>query len=145
MGGGVARPRSRWGEGAPHPADWGVLHPRSRWGGYPSSWWGVPHPRSRWGYPIQLIGIHHPTDGGTPSQVQARGTNPGLDGAPPFKTGWGNPPLVQDWMGYPPILDWMGDPSTPAHPRLDGVPVRKLISKASTCYAAGGVPLAFTQ
>ena len=40
--------------------------------------------------------------------------------SPPSKTGWGTPS---------------------PNPRLDGV----LISKASTCYAAGGVPLAFTQ
>ena len=48
----------------------------------------------------------------------------GLDGVPPpTRTGWGTPP-GQDWMGYPPI---------------------RQSSKVSTCYAAGSVPLAFTQ
>ena len=39
---------------------------------------------------------------------------------PPTMTGWGTP--HHDWMGYPPIT-----------------------SIASTCYVAGGMPLAFTQ
>ena len=88
----------------------------------PSQVWkkGVPHPRSG--------------QGGTPSQVQMWGT-PIKDRMwyHPSKTGWGTPP-IQDWV-HP-------------HPRLDRVvppPVRRLISKAGTCYAAGGVPLAFTK
>ena len=46
---------------------------------------------------------------------------------PPSRTGWDNPNPVKDWMGYPPP------------------PIRRLISKVSTCYAAGGVTLVFTQ
>ena len=78
-------------------------------------------------------------------------TPPRLDGVPPVQDWMGYPP-VQDWMVYPSSQDWMGYPS----PRLDGLspiqdwmgyppPIRRLISKASTCYAAGGVPLAFRQ
>ena len=76
------------------------------------------------GYPILLMG-------GTPSKIRMGGTWDGvphsrLDGSTPLD---GSYP-IQDWMGYP-------------CPRLDGVPPP--ISKASTCYAVGGVPLAFTQ
>ena len=61
-----------------------------------------------------------------------------------------------DWGGVPhPRSQWGVSPSkirtrgTP-HPRLDGVPpppppIRRQISKASTCYTAGSVLLAFTQ
>ena len=46
---------------------------------------------------------------------------PSLDGGgkPPGRSGWGVPPH-HDWMGSPPTI-------------------------ASTCYAAGGMSLAFTQ
>ena len=54
-------------------------------------------------------------------------------------------------MGYPPAqpgLDGGGYPGYP-QPGLDGVPPNQVwirqSSIASTCYAAGGVPLAFTQ
>ena len=101
------------------PDGGGVPYPRSGWGGgggMPSFWLGgVPHSRS---------GL-----GGTPIQDQDGGypwlptPNSGLDGVtpPPSKTEWGTPP---------------------PHPGLDGVPppqIRRQISKASTCYAAGGV------
>ena len=96
FGGGVPHPRSSW---------WGVPHPADGWG-------GVPHPRSRWG-------VLHPTNWGTPSQVQVGGNpHPRLDGVPPpSRTGWGTPP-----------------------------PVRRQSSIASsTCYVTGGMPLALTQ
>ena len=93
--------------------------------------------------------------GGTPSQVWMVGgtkctARPGLDGVPPtIMTGWGTLPLWLD--GYPPTMtgwvtplhhhDWMGYPS----PWLDGVPPIRQSNITSTCYAAGSMPLAFTQ
>ena len=63
-------------------------------------------------------------------------THPRLDGVPPHAELDGIPPPIQDWMGYP-------------SPRLEGVPpptpTRRQISKESTCYAPGDMPLAFTQ
>ena len=86
-------------------------------GGYP-----IPGLDGEGGYPIQLIGggriPHHSGPGGYPI--------PGLDGLldggypwvpPPSRTGWNTPP--------PPIM--------------------RQNSIGSTCYAAGGMPLAFTQ
>ena len=49
---------------------------------------------------------------------------------------WGTPPAHPGLDGVPPpVQDWMDSPLLPP-------PVRRQISKASTCYAAGGVPLA---
>ena len=99
-------------------------------GGYPISGldgWEVPFPRSRReeGYPIPG------PDEGVPPQSRP-GTDtpcPRLDrvlGIPPCARRDGVPP-IQDRIGHPPpIQDWMGSPLP--------------ISKASTCYAAGGVP-----
>ena len=136
---GLPHPSSRWGDtpsqvqvggtpsswwGYPIPGlDGGYLIPGpgrgdtpSSWqGGTPSSWNGVPHPRSRWGYP----------------------------GVPPDRTGWGTP-ATQDWMRSPPGLDVV----PLFHPGLDVVtppPPIRLSSIASTCYVAGGIPLAFKQ
>ena len=67
--------------------------------------------------------------------------HPRLDGVPPSRPGMGG-----TWGTPHPRLDGVTpqtwDGGTP-RPRLDGVPPS--ISKASTCYAAGGVPLASTQ
>ena len=79
---------------------------------------GIPHPGSGWGVP-------HPRSGRgggcTPSQVWTGGT--------PSQVWMGG------YLGYPP------------QPGLDGVPSppHRQSSIASTCYAAGGMPLAFTQ
>ena len=102
------------GGGYPIPGlDGGVPHPRSGWGGTPSQvWMGLPHPRSGQGVP-------HP-------RVPHR---PGLDGNPPH----------HDWMGYPPIMTGWGIPPTMAG-WGNPPPIRQSI--ASTCYAAGGMPLA---
>ena len=115
--------------GVPHLADEGctpsqvsvrVSHPAD--GLYP-----IPDP-GRGGYPIQLMG-------GTPSQDQAGGISQ------PADRGYHIP---GPGKGTPSMIGW----GTPC-PRLDGVhpppPIRRLISKANTCYEAGGVPLAFTQ
>ena len=107
-------------------------------------------------------GVPHPADRGTPSQVQVGGTphldlgwspsppRPRLDrvppvqnwmGYPPSKTGWGTPiPSIQDCMGYTPLLARTGW-GTPPPPTS----IRRQSSIASTCYMAGGMPLAFTQ
>ena len=78
--------------------------------------------------------------------------HPGLDGVPPLGMYWGTPPIGTGWeypppsgldevppfrtgWGTPPIQDWIGTLS----------PIRRQSSVASTCYAAGGMPLAFTQ
>ena len=88
------------------------------------------------GYPIPGL------DGDTPSQVWM--------GVPhPRSRHRGLPIRCQDG-GYPTLL-MGGTPQskiewgTP-HPGLDGYPpIRRQIIKASICYAAGGLPLAFTQ
>ena len=97
----------------------GVPQLRSGWRGglYPSQvWMGVPHPRSGWWGVLQ----------GTPPRTGwVPPPQPGLDGVPPpLRTGYGNPP-----------------------PELDGVTPNSIrqSSTASTCYSAGGMPLAFTQ
>ena len=115
---------------------------------YPRSRLGGPHPRSgqggtpiqvsEWGYPVyphpRLDGMPPPGQdgeypilltGGTPIQDQDGGT----PSTPPSKTGWCTPLPSRTGWGT-------------SHPRLDGVPP---ISKASTCYVAGGVSLTFTQ
>ena len=114
--------------GYPHPAEGGP-HPRSRWE-------EVPHPRSRWGgggsttFQVQIKvshsrfrqGVHHPRPGCWYPRVPLihdwMMVQDGLDGVTPLsRTGWGNPsPLVG-----------------------------RHSSIANTCYAVGGIPLAFTQ
>ena len=102
-------------------------------GGYPMPGLdGEGTPSQVWmgGYPIPDL------DGGYPSQVWMGGypipgqygypppPRPGLDGVPPWPGLDGVPPH-HDWMGYPPTI-------------------RQSII-VSTCYAAGSMPLAFTQ
>ena len=87
---------------------------------------GVPHPRSGLGggYPIPgldrgRVGSRSGGEGWYPT--------PGQDG--------GYPHPGQDWMGYPPpVQDWMGYLC----------PIRQS-SITSTCYTAGGMPLALMQ
>ena len=63
-------------------------------------------------------------------------------------------PSAQDWMGYPhqylmwypPVQDWMGVHPPPHIKDWMGYPFPSRDSSiVSTCYAAGGMPLAFTQ
>ena len=112
---------------------------------------GIPHPGLHWGggTPSQVL------VGGTPSQVWMGGTpgNPHHDwmGYPPgqvwmLEGGYHQVPPHHDWMGYPPPrpgLDGRGDgtPGTPPTMIGWGTPP----PSSSTCYASGGVPLAFTQ
>ena len=140
-GRGVSRPRSRWGGGVCTPSQvWvggypvpclgggGVHHLRSRWGvPHSRSWWGVPHLRSGWGVPHLRSGWWG---------VLRVPPKPGLDSG--------------GYPGYPPTRSgWWGVPRVPTPPGLDGVPPSpppiSQSSIASTCYAVGGVPLAFTQ
>ena len=102
----------------------GLPHPRSRLGvPHARSGWGVPLSRSRQRVPYPRFGwgVTHPADRGYPV-VPSPHSHPRLDGAP----------TIQDWMGYLSILDWNGYPPSS-------------ISKVSTCYPPGGVPLAFKQ
>ena len=81
----------------------------------------------------------------TPSQVQAGGVPHPAGRYPIPGRGGGRHPISGLEGGTPPIQDWMGY----SHPGLDGVhpspPPSGDSSIASTCYAAGGMPLAFTQ
>ena len=88
------------------------------------------------------------TDGaGLPSsQVQAEGT-PSTDGGYPFPRSRGTPPPGK---GVPPAWEGVPPPGKGVPPAWEGVPpdprgIPYLNSIACTCYAAGGVPLAFTQ
>ena len=72
--------------------------------------------------------------GGTPSQVwSGYPSQVWMGGGTPILLMGGTPSKIR-MGGTLPILDWMGYP-----------PIRRQISIASTCYTAGGVPLAFTQ
>ena len=118
-------------------------------GGTPSQVWmggypilgldrGIPHPRSGWGvpqvwtegYPRSGRGVPHPRSGwGVPHPRSGQKVTPwlGLDGVPPPTPGLDEVlPQPEDWLGYP--LPPIGQSSI-----------------ASTCYAASGMPLAFTQ
>ena len=150
-----------------------VPHPRSGWGCTPFCWWwgGVPIQYQDGGTPIQdwtrldgvppcprLDGVPPVWDWmGYPSSETGWLTlPPRLDRVPPLsKTGWLTPLSETGWLTLPPrldgvpppIKDWMGYPLCQG---LDGVPTVQAwmgypISKASTCYVAGGVPLAFTH
>ena len=107
----------------------GVPHPRSRQ-------WGGPHPRFRWGVP------HHRS--WPPSQVLMGGVPHLADREVPPSQVWMGVPNPADSGGYPPskirmtpspIQDWM----------RDALPLKRQATIVSTCYAASGVPLAFTQ
>ena len=71
---------------------------------------------------------------------------------PPIRTGWGYPSTHQDWIGVPTThWGWL-EVTTPLPPPLRtgrGYPAPSGLdgqsSRASTCYMASGMPLAFTQ
>ena len=124
----------------------GVPQPGLDGGGYPSQvWmvggtWGTPQPGlDGGGYPGQVLMGEYPGQvwmvGGVPGVSPQPGLDrgvpwvpphhdwmgypsPWVDGVPPTMSGWGTP--RHEWMGYPPTI-------------------------ASTGYAAGGMPLTFTQ
>ena len=99
------------------------------WGG------GVPQYLG-WGEP-------HPRGGGVPQPGLDSGGEPHPRGGTLARSGWwGYTPQVRSgWWGYPPPPGqvWMVGGYPPTHPPT------KQSSKASTYYAAGGMPLAFTQ
>ena len=106
---------------------------------------GYPYPVD-WGYPIQLTGVPHLADGGTPwsgqdwmgvppSELDRSTTHlgnqmgtpwSGLDEGTPLPSGLDVVPHHRNWMGYPP-------------------PIWRQSSRARAFYVAGGMPLAFTQ
>ena len=107
---------------------------------------GVPLPRSRWGGG----GVH-------PFQVLAEGYHPlprsrqGGLGVPPSQVqagGWGDTLPRSRWGEYP-TSTWEGVSPTPPPPTWTwegGTPLLSGDSSiVSTCCAAGGMPLAFTQ
>ena len=103
----------------------GVLQPGLDEGGYPSQVWMVG---GTWtgldGGGTLGTASHHYSMGSPPPWLDGVSPPPWLDGVPPTVTGWGTPnPTMTGW-GKPP----------PPHTNI-----------ASTCYAAGGMPLAFTQ
>ena len=112
--------------------------------------------------------------GDTPSQVQVGGTTSHIQGVPPFpgpgrgyplpRSRWGEYPFSDLLNGVPPTLGRvyphpdlrMGTPlpapgkGVTPHPLPPsrtgwGPPIRKQSSIGGTCYAAGGMSLAFTQ
>ena len=108
--------RSHLGRGYPHPAD-GVGIPPSSWQGRLPIW---PIGRVPPIWPMEVVPIW-------------------LMGVTPVKARWGTPPVRTGW-GYPLGWDW-----TPIRTGWGFLPPPRQSSIASTCYAAGGVPLVFTQ
>ena len=134
---------------------------------------GYPHPRSGWGVsPLQVWMEGYPfpgLDGGGGFPLPRSGFGggypvPGLDSGVPSSQVWTGVPHCQIWMGVPTTSGLDG--STPTvqtweegtpYPDLGrgtphpgqvpgwggGTPYQNSI--AYTCYAAGGMPLAFTQ
>ena len=117
------------------------------WGGTPSQVRGVPQPGLDGGGYLGYPPVRSGWWGYSPGQVWIVGGYPWYPST--TRTGWGTP--HQDWMGYPPPsttrTGW-GTPPTQVWmvggTRGTPTPMRQS-SIASTCYAAGGVPLAFTQ
>ena len=95
--------------------------------------------------------------GGTPVLAKGRGyflpqlgqdrdtPQPGQDwGTPLGRTGLGHLPPARTWLGYLPSQDITGYPLGQDRTEVPPPPPRQN-SRANTCYAAGGMPLAFTQ
>ena len=95
-------------------------------------------------------GVPHPADGGggvPPSAVQAGGTPSSYQGGTPSSWWGGVPPYQVQVGGYPIQLIWVGYPIQlmGGGTLAGGTPPPHQSSIACTCYAAGGMPLAFTQ
>ena len=106
-----------------------------------------PHPKDGGRYCFQFVCQSTLAGGGgTPSQVwlggypMGWGTPPDLRWSTLPDLGWGTPPPDLGWGTPPPNLGW----GTPPRPGTGYPPPPSI---ASTCYgyAAGGMPLAFTQ
>ena len=125
--------------GIPHPADGGRVAPPLFLMGYPipgqdRGGWGYSHPRSGQGVPIDTPSRSGPRSGwgrlGTLGYPLVR-----------TETGWGthhHDCMIyphQNCIGYASIRTGWGNPPL----------IRRQSSTASTCYAAGSVPLVFTQ
>ena len=126
-------------DGVP-PKTWNRVPPTIKtWLGYPPPWDWVPPTIKTWPeYPLRL-GYPPPWDG-VPPKIWNRVPphHQDLTGVPPT-LGWGTPhhqdlTRVSPQAGVPPTLGWG------THP-----PLTRQSSIARTCYAAGGMSLAFTQ
>ena len=92
----------------------------------------------------------HTWEGGVPLSVNG-GTPSGPDGGYPHPSQWGVPPgldegtLLLELDGVPPQLEF--DVGIPPHQdwMVYPTPIRRQSSRASTCYMAGSMPLAFAQ
>ena len=119
-----------------------VAHPRSGWGGTPSQVWmgGYPIPGLDGGYMIPGLDERVPTllTGNVPPFKIRMGVPPGTTTSP-SRTGWSTPLSKTEWGTA--SLSRTGWGTSPPPPP----PIRRQISKASTCYAEGGVSLALTQ
>ena len=110
-----------------------------------------PHPKDGRRYCFQFVCQFTSRGGGTPSQVwpggypipglAGGGTAPDLGRGTPPRPGMGYPP--GPGTGYPPWA-WDGVPPPPRH-GTGYPPPPPTWDIASTCYVAGGMPLAFTQ
>ena len=105
-------------------------------GGTPSSWRGVPHPAVG-GTPSSWRGVPYPADGGYP--IQLMGGTPSSWWGVPHPAGGGVPQPADG--GYPGRYT----PLAGVPPTRGTTPPPHQSSIACTCYAAGGMPLAFTQ
>ena len=100
---------------------------------------GYPIPGLDGGYPIPGL-----DQGGYPHLRSGREVSHSADGGyPHLRSGWGIPHSA--YRGVPYSRSEWGYPSLPPSAGWGTPPVRRQISIASTCYTAGGVPLAFTQ
>ena len=101
-------------------------------GGYPVPGLGgeYPMPGLGGGYPITGLG------GGVPCPRSGEVHHPRSGSGVP----WGAPLARSEWWGVPPPTTIMTGWGTPTMTRWDTPP-----QLAGTCYAAGGMPLAFTR
>ena len=106
-----------------YPPEPGMGYPLTRSGwGTPQTWDGVPPQTWDWVPPWTWNQVPPPDQGPGPPLDLGPGTPPDLGLGNPLDLGLGTPPTLDLGPGTPPPT-----------------------STASTCYAAGGVPLAFTQ
>ena len=135
------------GGGTPGLDDWGGT-PGLDGGGYPrSGWWGVPSP-GWWGVSHSwMVGSTQVLDGGGVPHPRC-----GWWGVPHPRFGWWRYPRSgwwggtssQVWMVEVPQV-WMVGGTPVLDGGYPGYPPIRQNSIASTCYPAGGMPLAFTQ
>ena len=132
--------------------EWGTS-PVQTWDGGGTS--GYPLSKTGWGIPPISKASNCYVQNGVPPSRPGKGypgvypPHPRLDGVPPVQTWDGGVPPSRSVVPsgklnrvLPLFRPGTGVPQGTLCPRLDGA---SPISKASTCYVAGSVPLAFTQ